>query len=71
MYPNLEAEIARKKIKKPIMAKVIGRTYNTLNLKIAGRYPFTYEEALKIQEEFFPDCDFKELFEKSLKEQTN
>lgn len=68
MYPNLEAEIARKRIKKPVMAKVIGRTYNTLNLKISGKYPFTYEEALKIQEEFFPDCDLKKLFEKSLED---
>lgn len=65
MYPNLEAEIARKRIKKPVMAKVIGRTYNTLNLKISGKYPFTYEEALKIQEAFFPECDLKKLFEKN------
>ena len=62
MYPNLEAEIARKRIKKPILASAIGRSYNTLNLKIAGKYPFTYDEALKIQEEFFPDYDLKELF---------
>lgn len=65
MYNNLEAEIARKRIKKPIIAKVIGKTYNTLNLKISGKYPFTYDEALRIQEEFFPECDFKELFKKS------
>lgn len=65
MYNNLEAEIARKKIKRPKIAKAIGRTYNSLNLKIAGKYPFTYDEALKIHEEFFPECDFKELFKKS------
>ncbi|BFN04330.1 hypothetical protein OR62_05385 [Clostridium tetani] len=65
MYNNLEAEIVRKKIKKPLIAKEIGRTYNTLNLKIAGKYPFTYDEALIIQEKFFPECDFKELFKKS------
>lgn len=64
MYNNLEAEIARKKIKKTIIARFIGKTYNTLNLKISGKYPFTYDEALKIQEEFFPECDFKKLFEK-------
>lgn len=62
MYNNLEAEIVRKKIKKQNIAKGIGRTYNTLNLKIAGKYPFTYDEALAIHEEFFPECDFKELF---------
>lgn len=65
MYNNLEAEIARCKIKKLTIAKEIGRSYNTLNLKIAGKYPFTYDEALKIHEKFFPQCDFKELFKKS------
>lgn len=65
MYNNLEAEIARKRVKKPEIAKEIGRTYNTLNLKISGKYPFTYDEALLIHEKFFPECDFKNLFRKS------
>ncbi|CAM3017168.1 hypothetical protein HAHI6034_12015 [Hathewaya histolytica] len=65
MYNNLEAEIARKKIKKLLIAKEIGRTYNTLNLKLAGKYPFTYDEALIIHEKFFPECNFKDLFKKS------
>lgn len=65
MHCNLEAEIARKKIKKPIIAKAIGKTYNTLNLKIAGKYSFSYDEAVTIQEEFFPEVDLKELFKKS------
>ncbi|AEB75867.1 hypothetical protein [Clostridium botulinum] len=64
MYNNLQAEIVRKRIKKPLIAKEIGRSYNTLNLKIAGKYPFTYDEALTIHEKFFPECNFKELFKK-------
>nr|DAO81066.1 MAG TPA: protein-turn-helix DNA binding protein [Caudoviricetes sp.] len=64
MYNNLEAEIVRKKIKKTIIAKEIGKTYNTLNLKISGKYPFTYDEALIIHEKFFSECDFKSLFKK-------
>lgn len=64
MFNNLEAEIVRKRIKKQEIAKEIGRTYNTLNLKISGKYPFTYDEALIIQEKFFPECDLKELFKK-------
>ncbi|NSB34780.1 hypothetical protein [Clostridium saccharoperbutylacetonicum] len=52
MCNNLEAEIARKKIKKADIAEKIGRTYNTLNLKISGKYPFTYDEALIIHEKF-------------------
>lgn len=64
MYNNLEAEIIRKRVNKQEIAKEIGRTYNTLNLKIAGKYPFTYDEALTIQEKFFPECNLKELFKK-------
>ncbi|CEK30276.1 hypothetical protein JGS6364_09221 [[Clostridium] sordellii] len=66
MYLNLEAEIARKKIKKASIAKYIGKTYNTLNLKLSGKYSFTYDEALKIQEQFFPECDLKMLFKKTI-----
>ncbi|MGN2336526.1 hypothetical protein ACTFIN_00155 [Clostridium cagae] len=65
MYNNLEAEIVRKRIKKTEIAREIGRTYNTLNLKISGKYPFTYDEALMIHEKFFPECNFKDLFKKS------
>ncbi|MDC4242398.1 hypothetical protein NE398_19900 [Clostridium tertium] len=64
MYNNLEAEIVRKRINKQDIAKEIGRTYNTLNLKIAGKYHFTYDEALAIQEKFFPEYDLKKLFKK-------
>jgi plasmid maintenance system antidote protein VapI len=65
MYINLQAEIIRKGLKKELIAREIGRTYNTLNLKIAGKYPFTYDEALIIQEKFFPEFKLKELFQKS------
>lgn len=68
MYNNLEAEITRKKINRKEIAEAIGRTYNTLNLKLLGRYPFTYDEALTIHEKFFPECDFKELFKKQSSE---
>ena len=62
MFNNLEAEIKRKNIKKNDIAKVIGKTYITLTLKMAGKYPFTYDEALKIQETFFPEIEIKDLF---------
>lgn len=62
MLNNLEAEIVRKKINKKDVAKSINKTYITLMQKISGKYPFTYAEAVQIQETFFPDCDIKELF---------
>lgn len=62
MHNNLQAEIKRKNISKRVIASSIGKSYNTLNLKISGKYSFTYDEALKIQEEFFPEIEIKELF---------
>lgn len=67
MYRNLEAEIVRKEISKDEIAKAINKTYNTLTLKMAGKFPFTYDEAVTIQETFFPNCDLKTLFEKTEK----
>lgn len=65
MYRNLEAEIVRKEISKDEIAKAINKTYNTLTLKMAGKFPFTYDEAVTIQEKFFPNCDLKTLFKKT------
>lgn len=65
MYRNLEAEIARIGADKHDLAKSIGRTYNTFLCKMRGEYPFTYDEAVKIQENFFPNTDIKILFTKA------
>lgn len=65
MYRNLEAEIVRKNLSKKDMAKAINKTYHTLTDKIAGKYPFTYDEAVTIQEKFFPNCEIKQLFHKT------
>ena len=62
MYKNLEAEIVRHNISKNDIAKVIGKNYITLTLKLRGKSSFLYEEAVKIQETFFPEYDLKELF---------
>ena len=64
MYRNLEAEIVRNNLSREVIAKAIGRTYNTFNLKLNGKSPFTYDEALVIQEKFFPEIDLKKLFSK-------
>lgn len=65
MLNNLEAEIKRKNLKKDEIAKSIGKTYITLTQKMSGKYPFTYDEAVKIQETFFPEVDIKVLFEET------
>lgn len=64
MYRNLEAEIVRNSLSKWDIAKAIGKSYNTFNLKLKGKSPFTYDEALTIQEKFFSEIDLKKLFAK-------
>lgn len=71
MYLNLEAESVRRKVKRGEMANVIGKSYTTLTLKMAGKYPFTYDEAVLIQETFFPECDLKFLFKDFPNQTTN
>ena len=48
LYINLEAEIARRNISKNDMAKVIGKDYITLTLKLRGKSSFLYEKVIKI-----------------------
>ena len=41
MYHNLDAEMARAKITRNMLAKQIGRTPTTLSLKLNGKAPLT------------------------------
>lgn len=68
MYANLEAEIARRRIPKEEIAKSIGKTYATFTTKLNGKSSFLYEEALTIQENFFPSMDIKYLFRRDERE---
>ena len=49
MFRNLEAEIARQKLKKADLAKDLGVTPSTLSLKLNGRAPISLDEILKIK----------------------
>ena len=64
MYRNLVAEMARRGVARKQIAEAIGGSYNHVREKINGKYEFEYGEALKIQEQFFPDIDLKYLFER-------
>lgn len=63
MYPNLAAEIAKRGIKKKAICESLGVTYRCLHNKMSGQSPITWEEACKIQSEFFPDIAKDILFE--------
>ena len=64
MYKNLLAEMVRNQVSRKQISTTIDKSYNQTGLKINGKYPLTYEEAITIQETHFPDIDMKYLFSK-------
>lgn len=61
-YPELEAEIARRGVKKKDIADQIGIGYKALSNKLTGKADFKMSEALAIHRGFFPDMDILVLF---------
>lgn len=64
-YPTLTGEIAKRGIKKTVIAKRLGITTRSLHNKLTGTAQFSWPEACCIQEVFFPDMDPKSLFQKA------
>lgn len=64
MYNNLIAEMSRNHISRYKVAETIEKSYNQTRAKINGDSPFTYDEALTVQENLFPNLDIKYLFER-------
>lgn len=64
VFPVLEAEAAKRGILKRSIAECIGVYPRSLSCKLTGKSGFTLDEAIAIQERFFPDMDFKELYKK-------
>ena len=62
VYKNLSYEIKARKIRKTIIAQVLGINRKTLWEKITGRSDFTVSEASVIADVFFPDCTLDYLF---------
>ena len=65
MLPNLEAEIARNKIKKKAIANALDLSERGLQKKMKGESPFTFPEAEAIRDTFFPDKALEYLFEQA------
>lgn len=63
MYKNLEAEMARQKITKTNLSKLLEVRYATVLDKMSGKSRFFYDEANKIKNSFFPDLSLEYLFE--------
>lgn len=62
MLLNLKAEMARKRLTVEDLVRVTGLSATTIRNKIAGRTVFTVPEAIKVQQELFPEMDLQYLF---------
>lgn len=62
MFPNLEAELARRKITKTSLATKIGKTPTTLCLKLNGKAPITLKECLEIKNAINTELSIDYLF---------
>ena len=64
MYPNIKAEMARRNITLAKLAEYLGVTISTLSLKINGKAPLTWDEAVKIKEYIGANIPMEQLFSK-------
>lgn len=62
-YPVLESEIILRKISKKDIYSLLGFQANTFTLKLNGNLRFSLDEAIRIQETFFPDVSVNQLFQ--------
>lgn len=61
-YPVLESEIILRKISKKDIYQLLDVQANTFTLKLNGNLRFSLDEAIRIQETFFPDVSVNQLF---------
>lgn len=64
VFPFLLINLSIGKTSVKSIAKTIGRSENAVRKKLAGDTEFCIDEAMAIQERFFPDCEIKTIFEK-------
>ena len=64
MYPNLEAELKRKNVKRTDLAKLLGCSVGTISEKMTGGSSFSFDAAVKIKQFIGVDIELEELFAK-------
>lgn len=64
MFPNLEAEMARRKISRQELSKIIGCTPTTLSLKLNGKSIITLRECIQIRDAIDKSLSIDYLFAK-------
>lgn len=61
-FPRLESELILRRIPKKELQSCIGCKAGTFTLKLNGGLRFSLDEAIQIQQTFFPDIPIEELF---------
>lgn len=61
-YNNLRGEMAKKRITIESIADLLGVHRNSAANKLNGDSQFSIEQAMKIQEDFFPEFELNYLF---------
>lgn len=61
-FPRLESELILRGIPKKELQNCIGCKANTFTLKLNGKLRFSLDEAVQIQQAFFPEISIVELF---------
>lgn len=69
MFRNLEAEMARNRINKNDLAKLLEVRYATVLDRMNGRYRFYFDDVLLIRDTFFPKLTLEYLFENDKQEE--
>lgn len=64
VFPNLRAEMARKRISIQDIAQELKKDRTTIVAKLSGKRPIHLEEAFAIIDAFFPELDVYYLFAK-------
>lgn len=62
IYPNLDAEMARRRFDRNDLAKAVGITYKSMSQRLTGMIDFSVTEAKKIQELFGGEFTMEYLF---------
>lgn len=62
MFPNLEAEMARKKMTQVKLAEILKITPTTLSFKLNGKSTLSLKECVEIKRKAFPDKTLDYLF---------
>lgn len=65
MLKNLSAEMVRNGVKAELIASVLGVSDRTIRSKLSGDSEFSFAEAEKIRDEFFPSLRLEYLFRNS------